>query len=114
MSKANIIALGRDGELSCAAKSCTGSGLRTLREWLAGCDVVILFGGRGAPPVVVASWEACSLTSKYRRELAFVLIDQTEPKEFGDPLVFCDRRSAGRLRAPPGCGGRKSIVETRP
>ena len=58
--RGNIIALGRDGELSCAAKSCTGSGLRTLREWLAGCDVVILFGGRGAPPVVVASWEAWS------------------------------------------------------
>jgi hypothetical protein len=50
--------LGRDGELSCAAKNCTGTGLRTLRGWLAGADAVILFGGSGAPPVVVASWEA--------------------------------------------------------
>jgi hypothetical protein len=35
-------------------------GMRTLREWLLGSDVVILFGGRGAPAVVVASWEAWS------------------------------------------------------
>ena len=45
MSKPNITALGRDGALSCRAKSCTGSGMRTLREWFAGSDAVILFGG---------------------------------------------------------------------
>jgi hypothetical protein len=59
--KTKFIALGRDGALSCrAAKSCTGSGMPTLREWLAGADAVILFGGRGAPPVVVVSWKAWS------------------------------------------------------
>jgi hypothetical protein len=57
--RGNVIALGRDGELSCAAKSCTGSGLRTLREWLAGADAVILFGGgSAAPPIVAVSWDA--------------------------------------------------------
>ena len=54
-----IVAFGHDGAaLNCAAKTCSGTGLETLRRWLDGAtDAVFLHNGSGQP-VVLVSWSA--------------------------------------------------------
>ena len=54
-----IIAFGHDGAaLSCATKTCTGTGLSTLQRWLGDgkAEVLLLHNGRGKPLVLV-DWD---------------------------------------------------------
>jgi hypothetical protein len=54
-----IVVLDREGQqLSCAAKSCSGVGIETLKRWLGESDVLYLGNRRGKPVVLLsfASW----------------------------------------------------------
>jgi len=60
-----ILALDRDGlPLDIATKTCTGTGLGTLRRWLEEADVVFLSNRRGTPVVLLSfeSWNRVSRT----------------------------------------------------
>jgi hypothetical protein len=54
-----IVALDRDGAtLDCAAKTCSGDGLKTLHRWLGDgkAEVLLLHNGKGKPLVLV-NWD---------------------------------------------------------
>jgi hypothetical protein len=54
-----IVALDRDGlTLDCAAKTCSGDGLKTLQRWLGDgkAEVLLLHNGKGKPLVLV-NWD---------------------------------------------------------
>jgi hypothetical protein len=62
-----ILALDRDGlPLDVAAKTCTGTGLGTLRRWLEGdgAEVLLLHNGRGEPLVLTrwSTWQRVART----------------------------------------------------
>jgi hypothetical protein len=54
-----IVALDRNGAtLNCAAKICSGDGLKTLHRWLGDgkAEVLLLHNGKGKPLVLV-NWD---------------------------------------------------------
>jgi hypothetical protein len=67
ITSADVIVLSHDGEaLSCAAKSCTGAGIETLKRWLdqSETDVLFLSNRRGTPVVLLSfdSWNRVART----------------------------------------------------
>jgi hypothetical protein len=61
-----IVALDHDGQpLTCAVRTCSGTGLSTLQRWLGdgGADVLLLHNGRGEPLVLV-SWDTWSRVAR--------------------------------------------------